>query len=99
MTREADDAIAALCAWQQACPVALRSQVNHLLATAMQLRTDGLVATVNARAAVHGHCATKTAWTDVADPARVAGAIFSTVGSCDTHLLSKPSGAFIEKSQ
>jgi len=92
----AQPAIDALTAWRDACPPSVRPQVESLLATTIGVSDSTLVLQVNARAATHGHRAVKTAWTDVADPARMSGAIFSTVGSCDTHLHSNPSGAFIE---
>lgn len=90
------DAVNALRAWMDTCLPEKRPLLERLLREATGVADAELVARVNKRAAKHGHRAVQTAWTDVADPARLAGHVFSTVGSCDTHLLSKPAGAFIE---
>ena len=92
----AKNAVQALRAWLDCCDASARPQVERMLKDASALADKALVAQVHARALKHGHRATLTAWTDVADPDRLAGKIFSSVGSCDTHLLSKPAGAFVE---
>ena len=89
-------AMRALEAWRDTCDPAVQAAVDELLRLADSAANTELVAQVNARAAMHGHRAVTTAWTDVADDARINGAIFSEVGSCDTHLISKPAGAFLE---
>ena len=95
-TAAADATVSALRAWLDCCAPAVRPRVERMLQEACALADASIVAQVNARAAKHGHRATLTAWTDVADPDRLAGKVFSSVGSCDTHLLSKPAGAFVE---
>lgn len=92
----AHDTVTAMRAWLDSCAPALRPQISRLLRETTGLADADLIARVNARAMRSGHRAVRTAWTDVADPDRLAGKVFSSVGSCDTTLLSKPAGAFIE---
>ena len=92
----AQAAIQAIEAWRAACDPAAQTAVDEVLRRAKAAANVELVKQVNARAAMHGLRAVTTAWTDVADDARKAGAVFSTVGSCDTHLISKPAGAMME---
>lgn len=88
--------IQAIEAWRATCDPAVQAEVDTLLRRAKSTAHVELVKQVNARAAIHGLRAVTTAWTDVADEARLGGAVFSTVGSCDTHLVSKPAGAMME---
>jgi len=90
------DAVAALRSWMETCAPHMRPQLARLLQETSGLADLDLIARISARAAKHGHRAVQTAWTDVADPDRLAGKVFSAIGSCDTTLLSNPAGAFIE---
>jgi len=92
----AHDTVDALRAWMASCPASMRPQLSRLLLQTTGLADAELIARVNARALKFGHRAVQTAWTDVADPDRVGGKVFSSIGSCDTSLLSNPTGAFIE---
>lgn len=89
----------ALEAWDAATPAgaATKPAIAELLARARTLVEDDMVRAIHARALTNGHRAVKTAWTDAACPQRFCAAP-AAIGdfSCDTHLLSRPSGAFIE---
>lgn len=90
------DAVTALRSWVETCRADMRPQLQRMLAELEGVADAELIMRINNRAAKHGHRAVQTAWTDVADPDRVGGKVFSTIGSCDTTLLSNPPGAFIE---
>jgi len=91
------EALAAIQAWLEQCPPQFQPQVAELHKQAQALAQRLLVAGIAARAAKHGHTAVTTAWTDAACEKRFC-TMPAAIGdfSCDTHLLSTPSGAFIE---
>lgn len=84
-------------AWEGSCSASMRSSVHGLLTRARALVDADEVQQITSRALVNRHRATRTAWTDAACGERFCAAP-SAIGkySCDTRLLSTPSGWFLE---
>ena len=88
-------AIEALRAWRKCCPDDI--EIDNMLATATNVAQRQLVNRLNIRAGKHGHRAVTTAWSDAACNLRLTAEPHA-IGSysCDTILMSKPSGVFVE---
>jgi hypothetical protein len=87
--------IDALEAWVASCPG--DPEIHATLVAVKGLVARQVVKQVHARAAKHGHRAVTTAWTDAACEKRFH-TMPAAIGaySCDTHLMSKPGGTFVE---